>query len=124
MSKSIPKPALGLLNGLKIIGRPDFFPQYGIELLDEPCPVINHFLTIKVTITTSRIHYFYPVRKKDVNNLCETLSRVKQTDVRLMGGTIPQILKGWHRGQVVIGQRSLDYFVPGISRSVNARSKF
>lgn len=124
MSKPIPRPALGSLNGKKIIGRPDFFPQYGIKLLDEPCPVINHFLQIKVIITTSRIHYFYPVRKRDLNNLCETLSRVKQCEVRVMGGTISYVLKGWHRGQVVIGQRSLSYFVPDIGTLLDGKSKF
>lgn len=124
MGKSIPKPALGLLNGLKIIGRPDFFPQYGIELLDEVVVNIDRFLTIHVVITGSRIHTFYPVGKKGVNTLCETLSRIKQADVKVVCGSLSQILKGWHRGQVVVGQRSLKYFEPHISNSVDARSKF
>jgi hypothetical protein len=122
MSKQIPKPALGVLNGLKIIGRPDFFPQYGIELLDEPCPVINHFLTIEVVITTSRIHYFYTLDKKSVHPLGELLSRIKQADVKIICKS--KELIRWNCGQVVVGKRSLKYFDERVSWREERRSQF
>lgn len=122
MSKQIPKPALGLLNGCKVIGRPDFFPQYGIEPLDEPCPVIDHFLTIAVVITTSRIHYFYTLRKKDVHTLGETLSRVKRADVKIVCKS--KELIRWNCGQVVVGKRSLKYFDERVSWTEERKSQF
>lgn len=122
MSKQIPKPALGLLNGLKVIGRPDFFPQYGIELLEEPCPVIDHFLTIKVTITPSRIHYFYALRKKDVSPLGEGLSRAHRTDVSVM--CCDKELIRWNCGQVVVGKRSLRYFDERFNAENELKSRF
>lgn len=122
MSKQIPKPALGVLNGLKIIGRPDFFPQYGIELLDTPCPVIDHFLTIEVVITTSRIHYFYALEKKAVHRLGETLSRVKQADVKIVCKS--KELIRWNCGQVVVGKRSLKYFDGRVSQTEERKSQF
>lgn len=122
MSKQIPKPALGVLNGLKIIGRPDFFPQYGIELLDEPCPVIDHFLTITVVITGSRIHYFYALEKKHVHALGETLSRVKRVDVKIVCKS--KELIRWNCGQVVVGKRSLKYFDERVSWREERKSQF
>lgn len=122
MAKQTPKPALGLLNGLRVIGRPDFFPQYGIELLDEKCPVIDHFLTIAVVITTSRIHYFYALEKKDVHTLGETLSRVKRADVKILCHN--KELIRWNCGQVVVGKRSLKYFDKGFSWTDERKSQF
>lgn len=122
MSKQIPKPALGVLNGLKIIGRPDFFPQYGIELIDEPCPVIDHFLTITVVITGSRIHYFYALEKKHVHVLGETLSRVKRADVKIVCKS--KELIRWNCGQVVVGKRSLKYFDERVSWREERKSQF
>lgn len=122
MAKQIPKPALGLLNGCKVIGRPDFFPQYGIELLDEKCPIIDHFLTIEVVITTSRIHLFYALRKQDVHTLGETLSRVKRADVKIVCKS--KELIRWNCGQVVVGKRSLKYFDERVSWTEERKSQF
>jgi hypothetical protein len=122
MSTPIPKPALGSLNGLKIIGRPDFFPQYGIEPLDEPCPVIDHFLTIAVVITNSRIHYFYALEKKHVHALGEALSFVKRADVKILCKS--KELIRWNCGQVVLGKRSLKYFDDRVSWKEERKSQF
>lgn len=122
MSKQIPKPAVGVLNGLKIIGRPDFFPQYGIEPLDEPCPVIDHFLTISVVITGSRIHHFYALEKKHVHPLGQTLSLVKRADVKVICKS--KELIRWNCGQIVVGKRSLKYFDDRVSWTEERKSQF
>ena len=125
MSKPIPKPALGSLDGLRIIGRPDFFPQYGIKLLENRAPAdLDDYLTIHVVRTTSRVHYFHAYDKADLNTLCEMLSRIAQTEVKVACKDSFQTLKGWHRGQVVIGQRSLKDLGAEINNTLNAKSKF
>lgn len=114
--------ALGLLDGIPVIGRLDFFDQYGI--VHQPGEVVGGelHLDIRVIMTTSRRHTFYAMNREDVDLLAEKLSRIKRTEVKIMWNT--NTLKMWHCGQVVMGKREPRDFEPGLSEEENNRYTF
>lgn len=114
--------ALGTLDGIPVIGRLDFFDQYDIVHLPGEVVGGELHLDIRVIMTTSRRHTFYAMNREDVDLLAERLSRIKNTEVKIMWNT--HTLKMWHRGQVVMGKREPKHFEPSLSEEENNRYKF
>lgn len=111
-----------LFNGHKVLVEKGIAKRYGLEKIVHTDEILIEEPYIHVHISVCRSHTFMVFDKASLNPLAEHLSRgtTKLVTVRMKGHQ----LKGWDRGQVVIGYRSLKFFNPDYSNKDDKLSKF
>jgi len=114
--------AFGLFEGIPIIGLGRVLLEYGACVYPgTPIGYVDH-IPLTVTLPRRKFHTFYAMNKEDINLLAGLLSKHKQTELTISYGL--HILKMWHRGQVVAGQRTPKDFYPEINREEDERYTF
>lgn len=113
---------MGYLNGHKVLVDKGVAKKYGIKKIEHTDEVLIEEPYVVVSVNISNAHTFMVFDKASINPLSQHLSKntTKLVKVMMKG----YVLKGWDRGQVVIGYRSLKFFNNAYSDEDDERSKF
>lgn len=113
---------MGTIAGHKVLVEKGIAERYSLEKIEHTDEVLIEEPYIHIHISICRSHTFMVFDKASLNPVAEHLSRgtKKLVTVRMKGYN----LKGWDRGQVVIGYRSLKFFEPSCSKKDDKLSKF
>lgn len=113
---------VGRIAGHKVVVTKSIANRYAVEPCEHEGEILLEAPHIVIRIRAGLSHCFLVFSKESLNPVAEYLSRgtTKKVEVRMAFYE----LKGWDRGQVVVGHRPLSFFTDHYTKKEEALSKF